>query len=200
MYSTTLHQFLHIACFIQPAVQKPKDTSFWMIQYRQNSNSSHSRSRQKRIFGIFAKVAWHLIFILCTVVCLSLCWCAACVCPTGLLLCTRCCGRTSSPRWRMRTVRTERTRPPQLDTPSCPSTTAGCSTLGATSSTRTADVCPPSPGDHSQPANTQQSCMSHHLTRRTQRHGLLVVTFPCVQTTCIGFCLCFVCITHVIFF
>lgn len=87
----------------------------------------------------------------------------------------------------MRTVRTERTHPPQLDTPSCPSTTAGCSTLGATSSTRMAGVCPPSPGDHSQPANTQHHAC--HITSHTQRHGLLVVAFPtpCVQTTCTGF-------------
>lgn len=83
--------------------------------------------------------------------------------PTGCLLCTKCWGRTSSPRWRMQTVRTERTHPRQPDTPSCPCTTAGCSTPAATSSMRTADVCLPYPGDHSQPwESTMMHVMSCH--------------------------------------
>lgn len=82
--------------------------------------------------------------------------------PTGRLLCTRCCVKTSSPRSRMRTAKTERTRPPRPDTPSCPSTTAGCSTPGATSSMRTADACPPYPGDHgvSRRLTRHSSCLT----------------------------------------
>lgn len=104
------------------------------------------------------------------------------VAPSGPLLCTRCCGRTSFPHWRTQTDRTERTRPLQPDTPSCPSTTAGCSTPAATSSTRTADACPPYPGDsksagwhtisfhkththhgHSHPPNTSHTLCTNNI-------------------------------------
>lgn len=90
---------------------------------------------------------------------LGLFWHAAPCFPPGRLWCTRFCGRTSSPRWRTPTARMERTRPPRPDTPSCPSTTAGCSTLAAISSTRTAHACPPYPGDRGHIAS--QGAWSH---------------------------------------
>lgn len=124
---------------------------------------------------------------------------------TGNLLCMRCSERTSSPRWRTQTLRTERTHPPQPDTPSCPSTTAGCSTLGDTSLTRTADVYPPYPGDHS---------MSCHFTKNIHNNEIFVVTpisstlstrwrncmhWPfCLCTDCMRWTFCLFCRHHIL--
>lgn len=122
---------------------------------------------------------------------MTLCFC---VCPTGSLLCTRCWGRMNSPLWRTQTVRMEKTRPQQPDMLWCRSTIAGCSTLGVTSSMRTAHACRPYQGD-----TQHHTC---HVISQDKQHSMLCMktdkgssgSLPpsqhaplCLQTVCTGF-------------
>lgn len=113
--------------------------------------------------------------------------------PTGHLLCMRCWGRMNSLRWKTQTARMERTLPPQLNTPWCRYTIAGCSTLGATSSTRTEVASQPYRGD-------SRHHMSYRITREAALHTVHedrsrflwdTLTFPTpstfLQTVCTGF-------------